>query len=250
MRFYMLIIMQRNIQAGLITELACQHDFTKFGIVLFAPITPDSRSDFIAEMNGSFIRIQCKSSAESSDGNSFTFATSSRNWNTKTVKTYEGEIDYFYTTHNGQGYLVPINEAKKRQKTLRLFSESSNPAINWAENYEIEKVLKNLNPTLEEFIPHKQEEKAFYCIDCGKKIGYGSTRCKECNNAYMRTYNMKEPPITRSELKDLIRKEPFTTIGKKYGVSDNAIRKWCSKYNLPRLKKEINSYSDMEWKNI
>lgn len=34
---------------------------------------------------------------------------------------------------------------------------------------------------------------------------------------------------------------------KKHGVSDNAIRKWCKKYNLPYKKKDIKSYSDEEW---
>ena len=54
----------------------------------------------------------------------------------------------------------------------------------------------------------------------------------------------------REELKQLIRTKPFTEIGKMYGVSDNAIRKWCDFENLPRKKQEINSYSDEEWKLI
>ena len=41
-------------------------------------------------------------------------------------------------------------------------------------------------------------------------------------------------PITREELKELIRNKPFTQIGAKFGVSDNAIRKWCDKFDLPR----------------
>jgi uncharacterized protein YjcR len=40
----------------------------------------------------------------------------------------------------------------------------------------------------------------------------------------------------RDELKQLIRTLPFTKIGKMFGVSDNAIRKWCNAYNLPRKK--------------
>lgn len=43
---------------------------------------------------------------------------------------------------------------------------------------------------------------------------------------------------------------PFTTIGKKYNVSDNAVRKWCDKYNLPRKASEIKKYSDEEWELI
>lgn len=60
----------------------------------------------------------------------------------------------------------------------------------------------------------------------------------------------KELPLTREELKYKIRKYPFVQIGKEYGISDNAIRKWCDKYNLPRSSKIIKSYSDEEWENI
>ena len=57
-------------------------------------------------------------------------------------------------------------------------------------------------------------------------------------------------PITREELKELIRTKPFTHIAKKYQVTDNAIKKWCDKFNLPRTKKEIKTYSDEDWKNV
>jgi len=43
---------------------------------------------------------------------------------------------------------------------------------------------------------------------------------------------------------------PFTQIGKEFNVTDNAIRKWCDKYKLPRTKKEINKYTDEEWERI
>lgn len=37
---------------------------------------------------------------------------------------------------------------------------------------------------------------------------------------------------SREELQFLIKNTPFTTLGKKYNVSDNAVRKWCKRYNL------------------
>lgn len=88
----------------------------------------------------------------------------------------------------------------------------------------------------------KKEEK--FCIDCGKTLSLNkSTRCPECAKKMQRVC---ERP-SREELKTLIRLYPFTTIAVNYGVSDNAIRKWCDNYNLPRTKKEINNYSDLEW---
>ena len=87
----------------------------------------------------------------------------------------------------------------------------------------------------------KQEKN--YCIDCGIEIASTSTRCRSCASK-------KELPITREELKDLIRIKPFTKIGEQYQVSDNAIRKWCDKYNLPRKATDIKKYSDEEWELI
>ena len=82
-----------------------------------------------------------------------------------------------------------------------------------------------------------------YCIDCKKEISAGAVRCRECSDKNRIT----EKPITREELKQLIRFKPFTEIGKLYNVSDNAIRKWCAGYNLPTKKKDIKAYSDEEW---
>lgn len=91
--------------------------------------------------------------------------------------------------------------------------------------------------------------KKYYCIDCGKEISKDSKRCVECN-AKNKTIALDDMPITREELKNLIRTSPFTIIGSQYGVSDNAIRKWCDKFKLPRKKSEIKNYSDEEWSKI
>lgn len=88
-----------------------------------------------------------------------------------------------------------------------------------------------------------------YCVDCGIEISIAATRCKKCD-CKNKTKKLEEMPITRDELKNLIRTTPFTTAGAMYGISDNAIRKWCDKFNLPHTKKEINSYSDKEWADI
>lgn len=85
-----------------------------------------------------------------------------------------------------------------------------------------------------------------YCIDCGKEISRGAMRCISCEQARRHC----EKPITREELKRLIRNTPFTRIGEQFGVSDNAIRKWCDSYNLPRKVSDIKKYTNEEWNKI
>lgn len=94
----------------------------------------------------------------------------------------------------------------------------------------------------------KFNKKEYFCIKCGEKIsGQGTTNlCKKCQGKETR---LVERP-TREELKNLIKTTPFTKIAEKYGVTDNAIRKWCDSYNLPRKKKDIDSYTDEEWEKI
>lgn len=90
------------------------------------------------------------------------------------------------------------------------------------------------------------KEKIF-CQICGRELSTpGSKTCQECLHKLSRTCEWP----TREELKLLIRTTPFTTIGKKYNVTDNAVRKWCDHYNLPKKVKDIKKISDEDWINI
>lgn len=92
----------------------------------------------------------------------------------------------------------------------------------------------------------RKPEKEYKCPICGNPKSRTSINCRRCSN----NIRKKSLIVSRETLKEEIRKIPFIQIGKKYGVSDNAIRKWCKKYNLPFKPSEIKKYSDEEWKNI
>lgn len=49
---------------------------------------------------------------------------------------------------------------------------------------------------------------------------------------------------SKEELLELILNKSFLQIGKDFGVSDNAIRKWCKSYDLPYRKKDIEEYKN------
>ena len=77
-----------------------------------------------------------------------------------------------------------------------------------------------------------------YCKVCGKETTHlTDTYCShECFNIDNR--RVERP--SKEELEKLIHTYPFTQIGKMYGLSDNAIRKWCKSYNLPYKRKDLN----------
>lgn len=92
--------------------------------------------------------------------------------------------------------------------------------------------------------------KKYYCIDCGKEVSSPlSKRCSACDGKNKRI-PLDQMPVTREELKSLIRNTPFTEIGRSFGLTDAAIRKWCDKFNLPRKVSDIKKYSDEEWEKI
>ena len=98
---------------------------------------------------------------------------------------------------------------------------------------------------LEEYYDKKQIHK-HYCSICGIEISRWGEKCENCAKIAQRYTDRPN----REELKKLIRTKSFVKIGEQYGVSDNAIRKWCKAENLPYKKSVINTYNDIEWLEI
>lgn len=86
------------------------------------------------------------------------------------------------------------------------------------------------------------------CLDCGKPISYGAARCHRCASVDNAKDISRRPD--RDTLKQQIRSIPFTQIGQIYGVSDNAVRKWCQFYELPSKKSLIKQYTEEEWATL
>jgi len=64
-----------------------------------------------------------------------------------------------------------------------------------------------------------------YC-ECGEIIRKNSLKCLKCHNNNLK--RIERPPY--KQLIDEIKKMGYCGTGRKYGVSDNAIRKWKNKY--------------------
>lgn len=78
-------------------------------------------------------------------------------------------------------------------------------------------------------------KKSRVCIECkGATKGTGS-KCRKC--VYQK--QPKKFLVEREELEELVKNYPMTKLGKKFGVSDNAIRKRCKSLGvkIPRYGK-------------
>ena len=64
--------------------------------------------------------------------------------------------------------------------------------------------------------------------ECGQPISYYAVKCIPCQAKSRRIIERPDKDTLFLE----IREYGFTGTGRKYGVSDNAIRKWCKNYNM------------------
>ena len=69
----------------------------------------------------------------------------------------------------------------------------------------------------------------YYCKICGKELKRkGSQMCFSCKCKQQRKVQWPD----KKELISLLETKSYVQIGKLYGVSDNAVRKWCKYYNI------------------
>lgn len=138
---------------GNTTEMECMLEFMKLGYQVSIPFGEDSRYDFIGDINGKLLRIQCKTCSEIVDDNeaivAINFKTVRQSGgkakvNTRTKYTIE-EIDYFATSYQGKCYLVPVTQCSN-EKTLRILPTKNGQikGITWLKDCELSEVIKSL----------------------------------------------------------------------------------------------------------
>lgn len=78
-----------------------------------------------------------------------------------------------------------------------------------------------------------------FCKICGKEITKSASVCSNCMHINKRKV---ERPSKEQLLKDWGQHKNINSISIKYGVSDNAIRKWFKYYDLPFRKKDLINF--------
>lgn len=64
-----------------------------------------------------------------------------------------------------------------------------------------------------------------------------------CSTCYKKTTRLVKRPEPVELAKEILASS-FCAVGRKYGVTDNAIRKWCKNYGLPTKKNELQQWLD------
>ena len=226
-------MLNENLIKGQIIELKVQEELLRYGFDISIPSYNASKYDLIADTGKELLKIQVKKSISESNS-SFTFKCTTQNVKSSTGakhKYTKDEVDYFATVWKDKVYLIPLEETST-MKTIK-FNDNT---------YLAENILSAYERLSDDELYNSSHSGKFYCEDCGCEISYGAVKCLPCRNKE-RGKNIPE----REELKALIRNTPFTKIGLQFGVSDNAIRKWCDKYNLPRKSGDIKKYSEEDW---
>ena len=78
----------------------------------------------------------------------------------------------------------------------------------------------------------RKERKVCYgkCLKCGEELTRSGT--KFCSYSCANTYSRKTRRPPREKLIQLLISSNYTSIGKKFGVTGNAVKKWAKTYNI------------------
>ncbi len=72
------------------------------------------------------------------------------------------------------------------------------------------------------------------CLDCNKELKWkDASRCANCSNIEINNNNRKvqDRPSLEQIIEDYKELKSMVKVGKKYGVSDNAVKKWMKNYD-------------------
>lgn len=139
---------------------------------------------------------------------------------------------------------------------LQLHHINGNRKDNRLENLQI--LCPNCHAQTENFSKRKHLSNKNKCLICGCEISSKSKYCKKCYweeiaKKHLHNYD-KYTEIVEKEtlLNDFKELGTFTGVGKKYNVSDNTIKNWCIKLNLPSTSKELRTlvrelYPEAKW---
>jgi len=211
------------------SEAAVMASLLKAAEVVLFPFGDNQRYDLVLDRDGVFVRIQVKTGRLKNGAIGFNLCSSYAHRGRGT-RNYRGQCEFFgvFCPELDEVYLVPVEAVGTSWCSLRVapLKGSNGREPLWAEDYRVR--ISSLRDESRAF--PKREAPVDPCPICGapKKI-----RQKFCSQKCFQLARRKVEWPSKDELMNLIdEKIPFTQIGKRYGVTDNAVRKWAKRYGI------------------
>ena len=130
-------------QKGAIAETAVFHEAAKLGIDVYRPINDGTRCDFILDIHGDLVRVQCKWATRKGNVIAVRCYSSRRSADGFVRRAYtEAEIDALvaYCPELERCYFLPLREfTAQLQIQLRMGPTKNGQqlGVHWAEEYEL-----------------------------------------------------------------------------------------------------------------
>jgi 5-methylcytosine-specific restriction endonuclease McrA len=78
--------------------------------------------------------------------------------------------------------------------------------------------------------PKSRVKKENFCVDCGVTISRRAQRCKSCQGKFSQPTKTEWPSV--DELIVMVERSSYSAVGRKLGVSDNAVRKRIQRHKV------------------
>lgn len=166
----------------------------------------------------------------------------------QSIDIYDRWQQHRYKANNPKekGFNQLIHQAMRKYGddnfTFEIIEQCSQNLLDEREKFWIAK-LNTLAPNGYNILQGGQQNREAHiwtCEICGCRISKGAKRCIKHTQA---PTNRPEP----LELARIIREQGgFEQAGRYFGVSGNAIRKWCKTFNIPHTTKEIISWYETQ----
>jgi hypothetical protein len=233
-------------ELGEIGERAVVGKLARLGIDVALPMSDNHPFDLIVIGQNHLFKIQVKSSG-CHTGNSVCFGIQSTNFYHVTAKTYsEKDCDLIlcYDLVDDKIYVLEAPDfVGKRSFTVYLGSHNpTSPSSHLASRYLLtsEKVFCLFGVKSPDWVaygnrPRNLTQNQRYnhvCLGCGDKFQSGRKKSQFCSNACFSLFSRKVVRPNKESLLSYLTGMSIEAIGRKYGVSGAAVRKWTKTYGI------------------
>jgi hypothetical protein len=232
-------------QIGDIGQNCAIGELSKYGLGISFPLSDNYPFDFIVIAKNNLFKTQVRTSTRISSG-SISFDFTKKNFYSGERSQYsKEEIDVMacYDLVNHFLYILEQKDFCGISAFNIRFEKPKNNQVKGCHMHEdfilskdrIKKVfnfepiiLQNYYASIKNIKQHKH-----ICQNCTKEFSNGNKFAKYCSSDcyYFARRLVKRP--TKEALMDMLVNKSLRAIGKQFGVTDNAVRKWVEGYGLP-----------------